>query len=157
MILQESLTSVVFISKQYVIDYFFLSSGSQGDWRKYTYFPDISGEILNILSVISKLFQRHDPVGRKCSLYRDILRRKSQIKKSIKKEMTYRRKPPVHPLISEFWRLQRNNYYFCAWISTATMSREIYSLCTSLRTFGRMHLLILIRTFLCWLVVQWWN
>lgn len=32
--------------------------------------------------------------------------------KSIKKEMTYQRKPRVHSLIAEFWRLQRNNYYF---------------------------------------------
>lgn len=68
--------------------------------------------------------------------------------------MTYQRRLPVHPLISEFWRLQRNNYYFWACISTATMSRDIYSLYTSLRTFGRMHLLILIHTFLCWSVVQ---
>lgn len=157
MFLQQSLTFVISISNQCVIDCFCFLLDHKTTGENKPMFSDIDGGILNMMSAISKLFHRHDPVERKCSLYRDILCRKSQVKKSIEKEMTCQQKPPLHPLISEFWRLQRNNCYFCACISTATMSRDIYSLYTCLGTFWRMHLLILIQTFLCWFVVQWWN
>lgn len=51
--------------------------------------------------------------------------------KSIKREMTYQKKPRVHSLIAEFWQLQRNNYYFCVYISKATPSIDFHSLRTS--------------------------
>lgn len=50
---------------------------------KRTLFSRIPEEKLSMLSVYAKLIHTHDPVGRKCCLYRDILMQK---KKKWKKE-----------------------------------------------------------------------
>lgn len=64
---------------------------------KRTLFSRIPEEKLSMLSVYAKLIHTHDPVGRKCCLYRDILMQKKK-KNGKKKEMTPQGKYHVYSL-----------------------------------------------------------